>query len=106
MATKTVTDSTFETEVLKNDKTVVVDFWAEWCGPCKQVSPILEELASEYDGTLDVAKVNIDENPDTPRNYSVMQIPTLNVFRNGEVVKQIVGAKPKAQLLKELEDYI
>lgn len=106
MATKTVTDSTFETEVLKNDKTVVVDFWAEWCAPCKQVSPILEELASEYDGTLDVAKVNIDENPDTPRNYGVMQIPTLNVFRNGEVVKQIVGAKPKAQLLKELEGYI
>lgn len=93
-------------EIKDSGETWVLDFWAEWCGPCKQVSPILEELASEYDGTLDVAKVNIDENPDTPRNYSVMQIPTLNVFRNGEVVKQIVGAKPKAQLLKELEDYI
>lgn len=106
MATKTVTDSTFEAEVLKNDKTVLVDFWAEWCGPCKQVSPILEELASEHDETLDVAKLNIDENPQTPRNYGVLQIPTMNVFRNGEVVKQIVGAKPKAMLLKDLEGYI
>lgn len=106
MATKTVTDSTFESEVLKNDKTVVVDFWAEWCGPCRQVSPILEELASEYDSTLDVAKLNIDENPETPRSYGVLQIPTLNVYQNGEVVKQIVGAKPKAMLLKDLDGYI
>lgn len=106
MATKTVTDGTFESEVLKSDKTVLVDFWAEWCGPCRQVSPILEELASEHDATLDVAKLNIDENPETPRNYGVLQIPTMNVYKNGEVVKQIIGAKPKAMLLKDLEGYI
>ncbi len=106
LATKTVTDDTFDTEVLKNDKTVVVDFWAEWCGPCRQVSPILEELASEHDATLDVAKLNIDENPETPRSYGVLQIPTMHVFKDGEVVKQIVGAKPKAMLLKDLEGYI
>ena len=106
MATKTVTDSTFDSEVLKSDKTVLVDFWAEWCGPCRQVSPILEELASEHDATLDVAKLNIDENPETPRSYGVLQIPTMNVYKNGEVVKQIVGAKPKAMLLKDLEGYI
>lgn len=106
MATKTVTDSTFESEVLKSDKTVLVDFWAEWCGPCRQVAPILDELASEHDDTLDVAKLNIDENPETPRHYGVLQIPTMNVYKNGEVVKQITGAKPKAMLLKDLEGYI
>lgn len=106
MATKTVTDSTFENEVLKSDKTVLVDFWAEWCGPCRQVAPILDELASEHDDTLDVAKLNIDENPETPRQYGVLQIPTMNVYKNGEVVKQITGAKPKAMLLKDLEGHI
>jgi len=105
-ATKVVTDTDFEAEVLKSDKPVVVDFWAEWCGPCRQVGPILEEIATEHAEKLSIVKLNIDENPKVPATYGIMQIPTLNVFRDGEVVKQIIGAKPKAALLKELADFI
>ena len=106
MATKAVTDADFDVEVLKNDKPVVVDFWAEWCGPCRQVSPILEEIAADHADKLSVVKLNIDENPNVPATYGIMQIPTLNVYQNGEVVKQIIGAKPKAALLKDLADFI
>jgi thioredoxin len=106
VATKVVTDADFEVEVLKSDKPVLVDFWAEWCGPCRQVGPILEEIAAEYAEKLSIVKINIDENPSVPAKYGIMQIPTMNIFQGGEVVKQIIGAKPKAALLKDLGEYI
>jgi thioredoxin 1 len=105
-ATKVVTDTTFEAEVLNNPKPVIVDYWAEWCGPCRMVAPVLEEIANEYAEKIDVVKLNIDENPTVSQRYGIMAIPTMNVFSRGEVVKQIVGAKPKSALLRELADYI
>jgi thioredoxin 1 len=105
-ATKVVTDATFEAEVLKNDKPVIVDYWAEWCCPCRMVAPVLEEIATEYADKIAVVKLNIDENPGVSQRYGIMAIPTMNVFKGGEVVKQIVGAKPKSAILRELADYI
>ena len=105
-ATRAVTDATFDAEVLRNSKPVIVDYWAEWCGPCRQVAPVLEEIANEYADKIDVVKLNIDENPKVSTRYRIMAIPTMSVFQNGEVVKQIVGAKPKAALLRELAEFI
>ena len=98
MGTKNITDEGFETEVLKNEKPVLVDFWAEWCGPCVQIAPALEELADEYKESLTVVKVNIDENPETPAKYGVRGIPTLILFKDGEIAATKVGAAPKRQL--------
>ena len=103
---RAVTDADFETEVLKSDKTVLVDFWAEWCGPCRLVSPILKEINAEHGGRMTFVKMDVEQNPLTPARYEVTGIPTLNVYRNGEVVEQIVGAMPKAALLNELSEFI
>ena len=104
--TVNVTDDSFDVDVLKSEKTVVVDFWAAWCGPCKMVAPVLDEIAGETADKITVAKLDIDANPATARDYQVMSIPTMIVFQDGKPVKQIVGARPKAALLSDLADYL
>ncbi|WP_406091073.1 thioredoxin [Kitasatospora purpeofusca] len=105
-ATTTVTDATFDADVLKSDKPVLVDFWAEWCGPCRQVAPVLEEIAAEHGDKLTIAKLDVDANQQTAATYNVISIPTLILYKNGEAVKQITGARPKAALLRELDGLI
>jgi thioredoxin 1 len=101
-----VTDATFESDVLKSGKTVLVDFWATWCGPCKMVAPVLDEIAGEHKESLTVAKLDIDANGKTAQDYQVMSIPTMILFKDGQPVKTIVGAKPKAALLSDLSEYL
>ena len=98
-----VSDSNFDGDVLKAAVPVLIDFWAPWCGPCRAIAPIVEELASEYDGKLKVVKMNVDDNPQTPAQYGVRGIPNLILFKGGEVRQQIVGAVPKAQLVKAID---
>ena len=105
-ATRAVTDDTFEAEVLQSQKTVLVDYWAEWCGPCKMIAPILEAIAEEHGDKLDIVKLNVDDNPKITQKYNILNIPTLGVFSNGEVVKELVGARSKSALLRELADFL
>lgn len=103
---RAVTTANFKDEVLSNTKPVLVDFWAEWCGPCRMVSPIVDELGTEYADKLDVVKVNVDEEPALAQQYGITGIPSLLVFKGGEVAKSMVGAKPKAILVQDLADFI
>ena len=103
---RAVTTANFQAEVLSNTKPVLVDFWAEWCGPCRMVSPIVDELGNDYADKLDVVKVNVDEEPALAQQYGITGIPALLVFKGGEIAKTMVGAKPKAILVQDLADFI
>ncbi|MEU5690610.1 thioredoxin [Actinosynnema sp. NPDC020468] len=105
-STVVVTDKSFADDVLTSEKAVLVDFWATWCGPCKMVAPVLEEIAAEHADKITVAKLDIDANPNVARDYQIMSIPTMILFQGGRPVKQIVGAKPKAALLNDLADVL
>ncbi|WIE72164.1 thioredoxin [Curtobacterium sp. MCJR17_020] len=103
---KAVTDATFSDEVLKSDKTILVDFWAEWCGPCRAVSPILDQIAEEHAGKIEIVKLNVDDNPQAAMNYQITSIPAMKVFKGGEVVKTVIGAKPKPALEADLAEFL
>jgi thioredoxin 1 len=102
----TLTDATFDETIASSEVPVLVDFWAEWCGPCKMVAPVLEEIAGDHDGKITIAKLNVDDHPTIAQRYSVMSIPTMIVFRGGQEAKRLVGAKGKGQLLADLDEFL
>ncbi|MEI5584556.1 MULTISPECIES: thioredoxin [unclassified Agromyces] len=106
MTARAVTEATFDQEVLQNDRAVLVDFWAEWCGPCRAVSPILDQIATEHSEKLDIVKLNVDENPGLAMKYQITAIPAMKVFKGGEVVHTVIGAKPKPALEADLAEFI
>ena len=106
MSARAVTDATFDQEVINNEKTVLVDFWAEWCGPCRAVSPILDQIAAEHADKLDIVKLNVDDFPALAAKYQITSIPAMKVFQKGEVVKTVIGAKPKPALEADLAAYL
>lgn len=103
---RVVTDDTFEAEVLMSTRLVIVEYWAAWCGPCRQVAPVLDSIAADYGDVIDLVKVNVDENPDTARRYAILHVPTVSVFSAGEVVKQVIGARSKSALVREFADVL
>jgi thioredoxin 1 len=103
---KEVTDASFQSDVLEHDKPIMVDFWAEWCGPCRAVSPILDKIAEENSDKLDIVKLNVDDNPETAMKYGITSIPAMYVFKNGEIVKRVIGAKPKPALEADLAEFL
>jgi thioredoxin 1 len=105
-ALKSVTEDSFDADVLSNSRPVIVEYWAQWCGPCRQVGPVLDAIASEYAGRIDVVKLNVEENPAVAARYGIMLVPTINLFYGGQVVGQVIGAKSKSALLAAFADYV
>ena len=106
MTAKIVTDETFEADVLSAPRPVIVEYWAQWCGPCRQVAPVLDSIAADYAGQVELVKVNVDENPVTAQRYAVLAVPTVSVFVGGAVARQVVGARSKAALLREFGEFL
>jgi len=103
---RVVTDESFEAEVLNSPRPVIVEYWAAWCGPCRQVAPVLDSIAADYGDMIDLVKVNVDENPDTARKYAILHVPTVSAFSGGEVVRQVIGARSKSALVREFADVL